>query len=402
MDKKTKIYIGIFIVVLAGLMYADATKVKPVNWFPSYAAKDKIPYGTYILRQQLAQMLPQNKIREVHIAPYTLLQDTTVTGTYFFVNDKLNFGTEEFTELLQFVARGNDVFMATNEGSIDTLGLLTKEFILTDFEEKYALGLLNQNISHEAYLFDKPAKKIFFKEIDTATTVALGKIFATGEAQKTVSEGVNFVKHPFGKGTFYVHTFPLAFTNYSILKADNASYVSAALSYIDPKKPVLWDAYYKNGKTKISSPLYYVLSAVHLKWAYYFAIFGLVVFVIFKGKREQRYIPMVTPLRNQTLAFTQTIANLYYEKAAHTEIAHHKINYFLAYIRIKLNISTQKWDALFYRNLAAKSNNSTEDVQELFTTIKNMQQSTSISKEELMELTKKIEAFKTASTKPHN
>ena len=394
MDKKTKIYVGVFVAIILLLVYLDATKQKPVSWFPSYTAKDKIPYGMFVLRNQMNTLLPNTTIREIKESPYIFLQDSTVSGTYFFANGFINFGKEEFDELLKFVARGNDVFMATNGCNIDTLNLKTDEFFVTDFKEKYQISLLNNNLSTKNYTFDKPSAKVYFKKIDTLNSVALGKITAFDEKDELISEGINFIKQKHGKGTFYFHTFPLAFTNYNILKQENNVYVSNALSYLDANKPILWDEYYKNGKTTITSPFYYVLSSPNLKWAYYIAIIGLVIFVLFKGKREQRFIPIVTPLKNQTLAFTRTIANMYYEKANHSTIAKHKINYFLEYIRIKLHVSTHKIDADFYSTIAARSNNKVEDVENLFKKINNIEQRNSISKEELTELNSMIERFK--------
>lgn len=398
MDKKTKIYVGIFVAIIVLLMYFDAIKQKPVSWFPSYTAKAKIPYGMFILRNQLNTLLPNAAIREINESPYVFLQDSTISGTYFFVNGFINFGKEEFDELLKFVARGNDVFLATNGCNIDTLNLKTEEFFITDFKENYQISLLNKNLSTKKYNFDKPASNIYFKEIDTLKSVALGRISASSEKDSIISEGINFIKQKHGKGTFYFHTFPLAFTNYNILNEENNVYVSDVISYLDPKKTILWDEYYKNGKSKITSPLHYVLSAAPLKWAYYIAIIGLVLFVLFKGKREQRTIPIITPLKNQTLAFTRTIANMYYEKAHHSTIAKHKINYFLEYIRIKLHTSTQIIDENFYKTIAIKSNNSIEDVQVLFKKINSIQQQNSISKEELIALNSMMERFKKASS----
>jgi len=398
LDKKTKIYIGFFIAIVLLLVYLDATKQKPVNWFPSYAGKDKIPFGMFVLRKQMTTLLPNTKVREIKESPYVFLQDSTVSGTYFFVNGFINFGKDEFNEILKFVERGNDVFVATNGANIDTLNLKTKTFFVTNFEENYQISLLNKNVSTKKYNFDKPSSKIYFSEIDTLHTIALGRISASDKKDSIVSEGINFIKQKHGKGTFYFHTFPLAFTNYNILKDDNNIYVSDVLSYLDPKKPILWDEYYKNGKSKITSPFYFILSSPNLKWAYYSAIIGLILFVVFKGKREQRYIPIVTPLKNQTLAFTRTIANMYYEKGHHKTIASHKINYFLDYIRTKLHISTLKIDTYFYKNTASRSNNIEEDVKKLFDKIKVIEQKSEITKEELIELNTLIERFKNAQS----
>ena len=49
MDKKIKIYIALFVLIVAFIIYTDANKAKPINWTPSYVADHKLPYGTYVL-----------------------------------------------------------------------------------------------------------------------------------------------------------------------------------------------------------------------------------------------------------------------------------------------------------------------------------------------------------------
>ena len=398
MDKKIKIYIALFVVVVGLILYADATKQKPISWFPSYAAKHKIPYGTYILKTELPSLFPNTKITELRKPPYLVLKDSTINGTYFFVNGFINFGKEEFDEILQFVERGNDVFLATNGANIDTLKLKTESFNTTNFDEKFQISLLNKSLSTKNYSFDRPSAKIYFKELDTLSSVALGKISAIDDKGKITSEGINFIKQKFGKGNFYFHTFPLAFTNYNILKEENSTYVSSVLSYLDADKPILWDAYYKTGKSKITTPLHYIFSSKSLKWAYYFVLIGILFFVIFKSKRDQRFIRIITPLKNQTVAFTRTIANMYYEKSEHKNIATHKINYFLEFIRTKLRVPTSVINESFYEHLATRSNNSFESVKKMFEKIDEINRKNSISKNELLELNRMIESFKNSES----
>jgi hypothetical protein len=185
----------------------------------------------------------------------------------------------------------------------------------------------------------------------------------------------------------------LLFTNYNLLKETNATYVANALSYIPADQPILWDAYYKNGKSKISSPMHYVLGSENLKWAYYIALIGVLFFVVFKSKRVQRLIPVVEPLKNQTLAFTRTVANMYYEKSEHKNIATHKITYFQEHIRTKLHLPTSVINESFYNHLAARSGNKKEDIISLFKTITTIGQLKNITKEQLINLNKKIESF---------
>lgn len=408
MDKKLKIYIGLLVFIVLGIIYIESIKPKEINWFPSYDAKHKIPYGTYILHKEIPSLFANKKVRDVYQSPYLFLKDSINKGTYFFVDGKLNFGEEEFNELLKFVARGNDVFIATNDFNLDTLNVKTKQLSTTAFEEKAYQNIVNKKLDANEYHFDRDFPKAYFSNVDTLKTTVLGELLIKNEKDSIVSHKPNFIKTEFGRGSFYLHTFPQAFTNYNMLLDTNHMYVASVLSYLNRNNnnslgeqnasssgsTIIWDAYYKTGKSRISSPMHYILSSKHLKWAYYMALIGVLFFVIFKGKRDQRFIPVITPLKNQTLAFTRTIANMYYEKSDHKNIAIHKINYFLEYIRITHRLSTLKIDTIFYEKLASRSGNSLEKVEVLFKKITIIQSKEKITQEELIALNMGIEMFK--------
>ncbi|MDY7395045.1 DUF4350 domain-containing protein [Aureibaculum sp. 2210JD6-5] len=394
MSKRSKILLGVAILVFMAFIYVESVKPKPLNWFPSYVAKHKMPYGTYVLRNELDKIFPNTEIQNVDIPPYTFLQDTTKAGTYFFVDDGINFGDDEFNKLLEFVSRGNDVFISTHGANIDTLNLETKPISSVAFEQKAFFKFYNKNLSNKEFHFDRGFYNSTFSEIDTLNTIALGKTGYLNENNKRVSEGINFIKHPHGNGNFYFHTFPEAFTNYFILKSPNQQYTASVLSYLDSSKPILWDAYYKTGKSRITSPMQYLLSSKSLKWAYYITLFGVLILILFEGKRKQRYIPIITPLKNQTLAFTRTIANMYYEKSEHKNIAEHKITYLLEYIRTKLHVPTVTINDNFYNYVASRSGHSLEDVKKLFKEVDKIHQTNNITKEELIKLNSLIEKFK--------
>ncbi len=376
------------------MVYIESVKPKPINWFPSYVSKHKIPYGTYVLRNELTNLFPTTEIKDVKIPPYIFLQDSTRLGTYMFIDDAINFGEEEFNKLLQFVHKGNDVFIATHGVQIDTLNLETEGLSSTALDEIPFFKLMNKNLSTKEFNFDRNFTNRTFTKIDTATTIILGKTGYVDKNEKRVAEGINFVKQSHGQGNFYFHTFPEAFTNYFILNSPNQQYTASVLSYLDDSKPIYWDAYYKTGKSSIASPMHYLLSTKSLKWAYYTALIGILFFVIFEGKRKQRYIPIITPLKNQTLAFTRTIANMYYEKSEHKNIAEHKISYLLEYIRTKLHVPTITINDQFYSYVASRSGNSNEKVVALFKFIDQVHLKNTITQEELIKLNTLIEEFK--------
>ena len=120
-----------------------------------------------------------------------------------------------------------------------------------------------------------------------------------------------------------------------------------------------------------------------LKWAYYVMLIGVLFYVIFESKRKQRAIPIVKPLRNQTIDFTRTIANMYYEKGKHKEMVNHKTNHLLEYIRVHFHLQTAHLDETFMEHLAARSNNSLEETKLLFKTIESFKNKTQINTIEL-------------------
>lgn len=394
MDKKLKIYIGVFSAILAFIIFMEATKKEPINWFPSFASHHKIPYGTYVLSEEFHTLFKNTEVRSIQVSPYEFLQDSTRKGTYFFVNGAFNFGKSEFDRLKAFVARGNDVFLAGNDLGVKSFNLETKQLATTLFKENSYYKLLNKQLDTNVYAFDRENKNIVFSKIDSTKTTLLGKLLIKDTDATQMFSGVNFIRYKHGKGVFYLHTMPHVFTNYALLKDHNHQYVASVLSYIDERKPIFYDAYYKTGKAKITSPLHFVLSSDNLRWSYYTALFGVLFFVLFKAKRTQRIIPIIAPLKNQSLAFTRTIANMYYEKSDHKSIAMHKIHYFLEYIRAQFHLSTIEMNKDFFSLLALRSGNAMDDVEKLFMEIEKINFSERITKEQLLNLNSLMECFK--------
>jgi hypothetical protein len=141
------------------------------------------------------------------------------------------------------------------------------------------------------------------------------------------------------------------------------------------------------------TPLRFILNNEPLAWAYYLTIGAVVVFMLFEAKRKQRIIPIVKPLPNTSLEFVSTIGNLYYQNGDHKNIAEKKINFLLEHIRSSFLLKTLYWNEEFFRTVANKSGNTTEDVQRLFKKINFIQSSSMISAEQLMDLNDAIEQF---------
>ena len=398
MTKIQKIVFFGLLLGIAGLVYLEATKPLPVNWFPSYTNSDKIPLGTYVLWNLLEDTF-ENQIEEISIPPFEKLQDSSFAGTYFFVNNSINFDDAELEALLDWAAKGNTVFVSANSigyGILDTLQLEIDSDILYDrITVEPMVNLLNEKLkANVPYHIPRNLGLNYFSEIDTLQHTVLGVSQIYNDTLKITEPLINFIKAPVGEGAFYLHMRPEVFSNYFILHRDFASHTENVLSYINTGAPIYWDKHYKAGKAINISPLYILFNNRYLKWAYYIVLIGVLLFVLFEGKRKQRSIPIVESLSNKTYDYTRTIAGMYLEKKEHQEIAKKQIALFFEFIRTRLRVPTEKINTRFFTAVASRSGNSLEDTKNLFIFIEKVQHQTVTSTEELVKLNQEITEFK--------
>ncbi|QIE58119.1 DUF4350 domain-containing protein [Rasiella rasia] len=398
MTKLQKIVFFSMLLLVALLVYAEATKRQPISWFPSYSRVDKIPLGTYVLHDLLSEKLEDNFI-EQHRPPYEVLADTTLEGTYFFVNNYLGFDTVELEELLTWTERGNTLFLSSNSFAVkllDTLSLdMTTEYHINNLGTEPLLALVNENLkAKQPYHIERSLTIRPFMFADTLSQTVLGVTESYLDSLVNSEPKPNFIKTSFGKGTVYLHSQPEVFTNYFILEKDNVNYTEGVLAYINTDKPLYWDSHYKSGKPIQTSPLHILLNNKYLRWAYYMMLIGALLFVLFEGKRKQRKIAVVAPPSNKTFEYTRTIAGMYWDQKDYGAIANKQIALFLEFIRTRLRIPTETMNSRFMKTVAARSGNTEEDTKALFTFIQQIQALEQITPETLFKLHTKITTYK--------
>ncbi|HET8855095.1 MAG TPA: DUF4350 domain-containing protein [Salinimicrobium sp.] len=398
MNRTYKIALGIFLLLLAGLTYLEANQPPPLNWNPSYKATDKIPLGSYVLFENLRDQ--EFPVQQIGIPPYEMLQRDSLTGTYFFLNDQLVFDDAALGKMLEWVEQGNTIFLAANvfsENLLDTLGLKTGTAIPQNgISSKPMFNLAQEQLKNDRpYILSREIYHNIFTEIDTSKHLVLGISELYSDTLKINDPEINYIKVPFGEGAFLLHTTPQAFSNVFLIEDENFRYAENALAYIPLENTLYWDNYYKTGKSFQTSPLYILLAKPSLKWTYYFVIIGSILFIIFEGRRKQRSIPVIPPLKNRTYEYTRTIAGLYLEKEEYRNIALKKIGLFLEFIRNEYRIPTVELGEKFYIELSASSGKSREEITDLFKMIREIQNKQRLNREDLLRLNSVVNSFKT-------
>ena len=401
MERRSKIILGLLVAVLLGIIVTEIVRPKPINWRPSYTSISKIPFGCFILYNELPSIFPNNEIEIIEESIYNILtkRDSTESSNYIVINDVISFDKQETNQILNYVAKGNHVFIAAHEfyGSLaDTLNIEIERRY--DFKEDTAtVSLTNKSFKKESFKFDRGANPSYFISIDTSKTEILGHIdfedksFLNSSDDNAVTKP-NFIKTSFGKGSFLINTLPVAFTNYYML-SNSSNYSANSFSYLDDSY-LYWDDYKKTGRKVITSPMRFVLNQPALKWGYYLTIFGLLVFVIFKAKREQRIIPVIEPLENSSVEFAKTVGSLYHQNKDFANLNNQKINFFLSYLRNRYYLNTSVLDEKLMTQLASKSGNSIEETKKLINFILVLKNKPLHTEQDTIILSKKINAFK--------
>lgn len=391
-QKQDRKYVVVFALSVLLLVTVELAKPTPIDWTLSLQKDDERPYGGLILYDLLDGLFPASNIKPVDLPPYLVAQNAEETGqNYLFTTGTFAPDPAETDALLAYTARGNTLFVSAYRYTgffADTLHLET-DFVLpspslTGEEDSLLVNFVNPMLQADTgYLFKGEAAADYFSRFDTSRTTVLG----------TNSEDeANFIRIAWGEGEIYLHTVPLAFSNYYLLYRDNAAYAYGALSYL-PDQDILWDEYYKPNRPVAQTPLRFVLQDPALKHAYWVLIALVLLFMIFEAKRRQRTIPVIAPPRNATLEFAKTVGQLYFHHGDHANLAEKKITYFLDYIRTHLRLPTSQIDDAFLGSVAERAGVPEADVRAVFATVEEVQGQKKLSEDALQRLNRQIEAF---------
>ena len=364
--------------------------------------QDKIPYGTYVAYRNLKYIFPAAAIYTNRYEPgyWDSISIHDSKQAFIVICDRFSPDEEEMKRMITFTENGNDVFICARFISEDADKILNSRSSAPDLSFISIDDLpTNMHISLNAPPFDKktdysyPGKTFnsYFSRIDTFTTDVLGN---------DEKERPDFIRLHAGKGNFYVHTEPLAFSNYFILHKNNIDYFEKVLSVIRPDvTKVVWDEYYLNKRSsdnkaeKKKSWLAVLFRYPAFKAAMLTAIFTLLLNVLLGMRRKQRYIPVITKPRNDSLDFVKTIGRLYYDKGDHKNLCRKMGSYFLEHVRNKYKLPTGSLDDEFVKNLQYKSGVEESEIRGIVSFIKHLDEASAINNNQVTDFHKQLESF---------
>ena len=380
------ILLSVVVIVMALTVFSSADR--KVDWEQTYDANSKQPYGLYIFGEQLKHFFSK-RVDRISYTPYEYLRRNQQKGECNYIFTTKGIDEVSLKKVLSDVQAGSQaLFLNNDDGLMDTLKIKTN----------YQLMVSEVNLQLNSTSYNKPIylrpegdyiRVNYFTRLDKERDKALGYAFSSDG--KKERRKINFVEVPYGKGKFFLHVGPpIAFTNYFLKENQEVrSYAATVLSYLPEDRPTVWFVPPTQGEDTLS----FIMSQPQLRAAWHLMLLGFVLYLLFKGKRQQRIIPVIEKPKNTTIEFAQSISSLYYQERDATDMVRKKITYFLDQVRQRYYLDTQQINEDFATKLANKSGKDKDLVQQIVGTIIHFEQTQQAQEETLTQLDKWIDEF---------
>jgi hypothetical protein len=335
---------------------------------PPYKFKDKGPMGTSICYELLhtqfdASIQLASRTIKGQLNPLTYMKGTS----YVCIGKSLSLDDEELQHLLEYVERGNEFFLAADVFDyrlMDTLGIRYSHPVAIPFDslsgqrDTYSMMADTHYFGKKHYGFYFEPMLDYFSSFDSG----YAKVLGVNERNEP-----NYIVLKYGKGKFYFHLAPAAFTNYFLLTGENTNYYTNVFSYLNhDATAVYWgDVSRFSSSTRDFSSLSMFWNNPPLLGALLLFCALMLLYIAFGSKRRRRIVPVAVPNKNESLSFVHTIGNLYLQKKDNRGIAIKMINHFFEHLRTQHYIPTHTLNDEFVQALSRKTGVEEQRAREL-------------------------------------
>ena len=431
MNQKNIRYILLASLVILAMVFFflnRSNKAVEFSWEENYREDNKEPYGTYVVHDLLKKQYDGKDFTTMksHLVEELPTKKREEPANYVFIGEGIYLDSADLSTLLTFAENGNNVFISSK--SIDDELMEEHLYSYTiACDGTYWEGYNSESDTSSILNFYHPNltedEGTVFKYVENFETQPYrwhfidDMYFCDYEYEDFLEIGdiddylVNFVKVPYGEGNFYLHTTPLAFTNYHMVEEYGLEYADNIFAHLSDGD-IYWDAFNHVGELSNSnnnddgfddlfqpvslsddSPLQYILSQDSLRWAWYLLLIMAFLYLIFRAKRRQRIIPVREPNTNTSLEFIETIGRLYFQQNNHLKLEEQKMKLFLNFIRDRYHLPTHNIDDKLIEKLAAVSDVKMDKVKSIFALYKSHSKKGEIFEEQLINFHQAMDYF---------
>ena len=427
-QKNIRYILLVAVIVLATVFFfLNRNQKNEYDWTENYREESRQPYGTFLVFKMLESHFEGKEFTKMD----TKLSENMPTKTkevanYIFIGEGMFLDSADLQTLLSFAENGNNVFISAKSFSQTLM-----EDYLYDYSancEVFWEGLeVNRDTAATLNFFHKnlvQEEGTMFRYARNGETVPYrwhyfnknyfcGNEYYDYETFRSIGDmnddEVNFVKVPFGEGNFYLHSTPLAFTNYHMIEEYGLAYANKVFAHLD-EGDIYWDAFNHVGEVQPQnddeddeifepvslsdkSPLEYILSQDSLRWAWYLLLALGALYLIFRAKRRQRIVPVNEPNTNTSLEFIESIGRLYFQQNNHKKLEEQKMKLFLGFIRERYNLPVHNTDHQFIDKLILVSGVPEQKVKAIFSLYESHSKKPEIFEEQLINFHQAMDYF---------
>jgi hypothetical protein len=367
-----------------------------------YGLDDTRPFGGYTAYRMLENAYPA-KFINFNRKPFSKFYESThfdSASLYINISNKFYLSEADAQSVIDFVYEGHTAFISASV--IDSV-LLNK--IFGRQENADWLAVLNGNRYKQTSVKLLPGvyeqapdsfSYYYLPFVNYFSQVHSDRGRITGYNQ---NNNPNFIVFFWGKGRLYLHCEPRAFGNYFLLSGNNYLYLEQIFEMLnaDPGN-IFWDDYYnkinyKEQEGQSFSTFSAVMKNPALAMAFWIGLAMLLLYILFGMKRKQRVVPVIEPVQNTSVAFTEAVAALYLAEKDNKNIADKMIAYFNDHVRTHYFLNAHAGNSDFIHSLSKKSAVPLESVQALYNAIEKINAAAEVSDFELLSLSEQIQLF---------
>ncbi len=339
---------------------------KKVDWSPTFESQKTLPYGTFILYEELENIFPDENIIKIkkNVGEYLKEHYDNYNQNFIYIYPEIRFDSVQKSYLQEYAGNQNLIFLSFLNtdyfaDSIETQRLNNNLFMdlryISMDKEKVKLHLKDPLYLHKEYALTSQILSNYFVKIPDSAEI-LGTVEIEGR------EEPNFIKVPYKYGWYYLHAEPYIFTNIGLRRKNVSLYAQDVLGYL-PSQTIVWNNWRIQKRQTIQQPsdggpfefMNFLWSQPPLRYGLLISLFAALLYIVFNSRRRQAVVGYQPPYKNDVLDYSQSLVQTYKRSKNFEYLANQKITYFLNLIKQKYFFTNVEYNDAFARQLHYKS-----------------------------------------------
>jgi hypothetical protein len=382
---------AVSLVIILLITLTEYRDVPDHSWRKTFNYNDEQPNGLYIFKE-----LANRYFKDIPTTLNGYAEDTTNTNSLYiqFVPDNLDHFA--IKTLLEVASAGNDVLIISDY--YDDNIASTFEYYLDDAyleDSSMSFNFTDPNLAadtnyvynfHDRGFISSKQTQFYLLEDPTWRFKSQNIVKVA-----TPDSLVVMLAFPHGDGRLFYHVKKDLFYNYSYRQNQMFEYTQNVFAHFDPQHVYLLSPIniYGGSGTSSSNPLDFIMNQPALKAAYYLLLLGILLYIIFGGKRKQKIIPVTVKNKNTSLEYIETVSQLFYQQGQHEKLVTHMRDIFHHKMQKRFFIAPD--NPKYLEVLAKKSKISETELQYVMDRFKNLDDNFQFRGDQLVSLNRRLE-----------